>query len=519
MTPPFLVHHFLERGAAQHPDRTFIVHLKDKVSYAQAEAQANRIARLLLHEGLRRGDRVGVLLENSPLYVHVYFGILKAGGIAVPLNTAASPGALVGTLGDCGARALVFSPRQLRLADQMVSELSGLDLLVGSHFDRLKNPPENTRCIPLEEAMADQSANPPALPIVDLDIASIIYTSGSTGKARGATLSHRNLVTNTQSILSYLELRPTDRTLCILPFFYVYGKSLLNTHAAAGATLVLENRFLYPNTALDTLEAEECTGISGVPSTFSILLNRSTFPTRTFPHLRYITQAGGPMSPELTLRLVEQLPEVKLFVMYGATEASARLSYLPPEDLAEKVGSIGKAIPNVSLRILRKDGSEADVDEVGEIVARGSNIMQGYWGDPEETASVLDEGGAYHTGDLGRRDADGFLYVVGRTKDMIKAGGHRISAKEIEEVILAFPDIHEVAVIGAPDEILGEKIVAYVAFQRETEEVDPLIKFLKQRLPAFKQPSEFEVRKELPKSAAGKISKPQLREEYAQRIS
>lgn len=361
------------------------------------------------------------------------------------------------------------------------------------------------------DACAAESAEPPASPpLTDLDVASIVFTSGSTETPLGATLSHLNIVSNTRSIVEYLHLTRAERMLAILPFHYVYGKSLLNTHAAAGATVVIENRFLYPNTALDTLENEECTGLAGVPSTFAILLNRSNLAERELPQLRYVTQAGGPMSPDLTRRLMEALPGRSVVIMYGATEASARLSYLDPEELPRKIGSIGKAIPNVELRVLREDGAEAEVGEVGEIVARGSNMMSGYWGNPEATAEVFDEHG-YHTGDLARRDEEGFLYVVGRKRDFIKSGAHRISSLEIEHAILELPQIHEVAVIGVPDEILGEKIKGFVVF-REGFEADPLAleKTLKKKL-AHKAPSEIEVRDDLPKSPAGKIMKQALR--------
>ena len=202
--------------------------------------------------------------------------------------------------------------------------------------------------------------------------------------------------------------------------------------------------------------------------------------------------------------------------MYGATEASARLTWLPPDKLQDKIGSIGRAIPNVEVDVLREDGTPCDVDEVGEIVARGANIMRGYWNDLDETRRVLDEHG-YHTGDLGRRDAEGFLYVVGRKKDMIKAGAHRIAAKEIEDAILEFRDVHETAVIGVPDEILGESIRAYVVFQEGAggDGVAGLKAFLKKRLPAYKNPASFVEREELPKNESGKIMKQVLRAELA----
>jgi long-chain acyl-CoA synthetase len=509
--PSYLVHHFLSQAAQERPDHPFVIHEGEKTSYGDIEAASNRLARALFGSGLARGDRVGLVARNSRFYVEGYYAILKAGGIAVPLNAGDDGAALARSLRGCEARMLIAGPRLEQAAGQAIAAGTNLELLALQSAERIPADLSGIRVLALDDARAAESSELPAGPLLtDLDVASIIFTSGSTGTPLGATLSHLNIVSNTRSIVEYLHLTPAQRMLVILPFHYVYGKSLLNTHAAAGGTVVIENRFLYPNTALDTLENEECTGLAGVPSTFAILVNRSNLAERELSSLRYVTQAGGPMSPELTRRLMKALPGKRIVVMYGATEASARLSYLDPSELTRKLGSIGKAIPNVELRVLREDGSEADIGQVGEIVARGSNIMSGYWSAPEATAEVLDEHG-YHTGDLARRDEEGFFYVAGRKRDFIKAGAHRVSALEIENAILELPEIHEVAVIGVPDEILGEKIKAFIVL-REGFEADPLaLEKTLRKLLAHKAPTEIEMRDELPKSAAGKIMKRALR--------
>ncbi len=508
----YLVHHLLEKVADAEPERVFLLQQGKSATYGEVEAGANRVAQTLLAHGIRRGDRVGLLGHNSFFYVEAYYGILKAGAIAVPLNTAADGPGLRQLLSDCEARALIAGPRFDKVVAAAIEALPDLELLVAPDPARLGTVPAHIRALGFAE-LEGAGNERPAGPLTDLDVASIIYTSGSTGKPRGATLSHLNISANTRSIVSYLGLGADDRVLSVLPFYYVYGKSLLNTHAAAGGSLVIENRFMFPNTALDSLENERCTGFSGVPSTFAILLNRSNLAERKLEHLRYVTQAGGAMSPEHTRRLMEVLSGKQIFVMYGATEASARLTYLDPAALPDKVGSIGRAIPNVEVRVLKDDGSEAAVGEQGELVARGSNMMSGYWGDPEETAKVLGPEG-YRTGDLGRRDEEGFLYVVGRKKDMIKAGAHRISAKEIEDAVLEYPEVHEVAVIGVPDELLGETIRAYVVL-RDGAEGDKAAfeRFLKKRLPAYKVPASVIVRPDLPKNESGKIMKEALRKQ------
>ncbi|MDO8834557.1 MAG: class I adenylate-forming enzyme family protein [Vicinamibacterales bacterium] len=506
-----LVHHFLERTASRSPDQLFLIHGSERITYGDLDAGSNRLARLLCSAGIRRGDRVGLLALNSRLYVESYYAILKAGAVAVPLNTAMDGATLRQTLADCSARALLAGPRFEKLLNVAITGLPELDRLVLPDPTKLATIPARIQALPFAAAL-DQPATPPPVRTIDLDLASIVYTSGSTGAPRGVMLSHLNLVANTRAIVSYLELSPADRVLAVLPFYYVYGKSLLNTHAAAGGTVVIENRFLYPSTALETLEQEACSGLAGVPSTYAILLNKSAFPEMPLPSLRYMTQAGGPMAPELTRRLLAAKPGVRLYVMYGATEAGARLSYLHPDDLPTKLGSIGKAIPNVELRVLRDDGTPCEADETGEIVARGSTIMDGYWGAPAETAQVLSEHG-YHTGDLGRCDADGYFWIVGRKKDIIKACAHRISAQEIEHAMLEFPEVHEAAVIGVPDDVQGEAIKAFVVFRGDPAVcAASLEQFLKKRLPAYKWPSRIEAVPELPKNEAGKIMKQRLRE-------
>jgi len=514
---PYLVHHFVERAARERPAHAFLIEGNETTTYAALDHAAEQMARGLLARGVERGDRVGLLAPNSRFYVQAYFAILEVGAVVVPLNTGTTAEVLAQTLVDCDARVLIAATRTAKLVSGIVAAASTLRLVImdGPLPAAQAAAAESSRIDRLTVAeLGDGDAAALAArkrAVIDLDLASIIYTSGSTGRPRGAMLSHRNIVANVSSIVTYLELTPSDRVLAILPFYYVYGMSVLNTHAAVGATVVIENRFAYPNVALDTLEAQACTGFSGVPSTYSILLNRSNLRERRLEHLRYVTQAGGAMSPDVTRRLMEALPRQRIFIMYGATEASARLTYLPPEDLARKLGSVGKAIPNVDVRVLRVDGSEAAPGELGEIVARGSNIMRGYWGDPEETARVLDDAG-YHTGDLARRDEDGYLFIEGRKSDMIKVGAHRVSAKTVEEAILGFAEVEEAAVIGVPDEILIEALRAFVVFRDPTTvNVRALEQHLARKLPTYAVPTDFQICAELPKNESGKIMKQLLR--------
>jgi acyl-coenzyme A synthetase/AMP-(fatty) acid ligase len=283
---------------------------------------------------------------------------------------------------------------------------------------------------------------------------------------------------------------------------------------------VVENRFQYPNVALDTLEREHCTGVAGVPSTYAILMNRSTLGERLarheLTHLRWATQAGGGMNPTLTRQVLDAIAPRALVVMYGATEASARLSYVPPDELPSSIGSIGRPIPGVTLTVRNPDGTPCADGETGELFAQGDNIMQGYWNDPDETARVLGPHG-YRTGDLARRDQAGRFWLVGRTRDMLKVGGHRVAAREIEDAILEHPAVHECAVIGVPDELLGDRLRAViVAKATGALDANTLGLFLKERLPAYKIPGDILLRTELPKNESGKIMKEALRAEASQ---
>lgn len=511
-----LIHHFLENSANVYPEKEAVVHGNDTYTYTHIEDMSNKVANSLLDCGIQKGDRCAILLRNSISYIISYYGLLKAGAIVVPLNTGMDGEEINTMLIDCTPKVLITEAFFSEILNNIFNNKSSFTHLLLTDNSKNLTTGDIHDVLYLSQILNECSAQKPSERVVDSDIASIIYTSGSTGKPKGVVLSHHNIVSNTKSIVSYLNLNKEDRIMVILPFYYVYGKSLLNTHFCVSGAVVIDNRFTYPNVVLKSMIDKEVTGFSGVPSTFSILLNKSNIRKIKLPGLRYLTQAGGHMPESVKEELIEIFPDKDLYIMYGATEASARLSYLEPRRLREKISSIGKAIPGVELKIVKKDGSESKVGEEGEIIARGSNIMLGYWNDSDETKKVLKEGW-YYTGDLATYDEEDYLHITGRKKDMVKVGKHKVSAKEVEEVLYRHEEIHETAVIGVEDDVLGEALMAYIV-PNSGSGIKPegIISFCESLLPEYKIPKKIIFLKELPKNESGKILKQKLVELYSE---
>jgi acyl-CoA synthetase (AMP-forming)/AMP-acid ligase II len=320
-------------------------------------------------------------------------------------------------------------------------------------------------------------------------------------------LSHKNLIANTKSIIKYLKLTKNDRILIVLPFYYCYGLSLLHTHLKVGGAIAFNNTFMFIGTVINNLKKYRCTGFSGVPSHFQILLRKSdSFKKTKFPDLKYVTQAGGKLHSVFIEEFMKYFPNIKFWVMYGQTEATARLAYLPPEKLPEKLGSLGKAIPGVTLELLKEDGSHTLLGETGEIVAGGDNIMKGYYKDEEMTRQTIRNGKLY-TGDLAVQDEEGFFYITARKKEIIKVGGERVSPKEVEEVIMSFEEVVDCTIEGIDDEVLGERIKATVVVNKPDDEKllkEKILAHCKKYLSPIKIPQELVFEQQVKVNEAGK---------------
>ncbi len=425
----------------------------ERYTYGQLRSAAGRLAAELAALDLPPGSRVGVLGPNSFFWVAAYLAVMKLGHVAVPFSDKLTAGRCPPQRGPRpGVRPSSRTGVSLRRFSAAFGD--GLAVLTDEALRSGREP-----------------YWPSPVPVDPGADAVLMFTSGTTSRPKAVRVTHGNIQANTDSIITFLELRSDDRVLVILPFFYCYGASLLHTHLRRGGRVVLCNSFVFPETALDLLEREECTVLAGVPSSFQLLLRASTFAQRALPSLRLIQQAGGKLPPVLIEELLAAKPAAKLFVMYGQTEATARLSYLPPDKLQDKPGSIGKGIPGVELRVLNENGEPVPPGERGEIYATGANISPGYYEDPEGSAAKFTPYGL-RTGDLAVVDEDGYIFIVDRRDDFIKSWGHRISSQEVEAAALRMEQLVSAAVIGVPDDEAGEAVTLFVT-ARPGAEVTP----------------------------------------------
>ncbi|MDB5104052.1 MAG: acyl-CoA synthetase, AMP-forming [Fibrobacteres bacterium] len=518
-----LLDHFLAHSAARHPGKTALICGDRRATYAEVDEGANALARAYLALGLKRQERVCIYFDNSVETVQGLFAALKAAGVFLVVNPGVKGDKLAYILGDCDALILVTGRRNLKPVEAEVAAVPGLRHVIlvdydaeagedpGSAFPVLRAAGKDVHG--LASLTAAQPRTPPANPNIDLDLASLIYTSGSTGTPKGVTLTHLNMVAAATSITGYLANQEEDIILAVLPLAFDYGLYQVLMAFKFGGTVVLERMFLYPGRFLELIAREKVTGLPIVPTILAILLNLKDLEEHDFSSVRYLSNTAQALPVHHIARLRRVMPKARIYSMYGLTECK-RVAYLPPELIDKKPSSVGIAIPNTEVWIEDEEGNRITAPWApGELVVRGSHVMVGYWNKPEETAKCLKAGPNPHerilrTGDLFKQDEDGHLYFISRKDDLIKTAGERVGPREIENVLYELPQVREAAVIGVPDEILGQAIKAFLALADGAILTDlDVIKHCQNRLEKFMVPRHVEFRPELPKTNTGKISK------------
>jgi acyl-CoA ligase (AMP-forming) (exosortase A-associated) len=518
----YLLHDLLLHAAAAAPRAPALTYLQRTLRYDELGGAVEKFAGGLLQLGVKRGERIGVYLEKRFEFVIAAFGAMRAGAVFVPLNPLLKADQVSYILRDCNVRVLVTSVERLAALQPALAECGDLGhvVVIGPSLDHVKLV---QAMVPWSEVEAGPVGR--GHRVIDEDMVAILYTSGSTGRPKGVVLSHRNMVAGAKSVASYLENRSSDTLLAALPLSFDAGFSQLTTAFHVRARVVLIN-YLLPKDVLNAVVRERVTGLTAVPPLW-IQLTQLQWPESVTDHLRYIANTGGRMPLETLKALRAALPQTRPYLMYGLTEAF-RATYLPPEEVDRRPDSIGKAIPNSEVLVLRDDGSPCEVNEPGELVQRGALVGMGYWNDPEKTAEryrplpgrdcgIVRPEIAVFSGDTVRRDEDGFLFFIGRRDEMIKTSGYRVSPTEIEEVVYATSRVGECAALGIEHPTLGQGVVL-VAAPRPGEEIDEagLLADCKARLPIYMVPSRIEVRREpLPRNPNGKIDRKALSAQFA----
>ncbi|HEV7760604.1 MAG TPA: AMP-binding protein [Acidimicrobiales bacterium] len=525
-----LLHHFLTFTAAHSPHRAALLVRDGTLTFGHLAARSGALAAWLQRAGLVRGDRVAIVADNCVELVIALWAVLRAGGVFVLINPTTKADKLAYILDDCDVRGVVAQRRLSRTVLPALEDAPSVStaVWVGGVPERAGDRRAGERgdpgdpSGPLEHADYDQvladpdgAAEPDDPGLIDADLAGLIYTSGSTGQPKGVMLTHRNLVHNTWSISTYLGLRDDDVVACLLPLSFDYGLFQIFMAARVGCPVVLEKSFAYPRDVLERLAETGATVLPGVPTIFATVLQMTPVDDVDLSSVRLLTNTAAALPPAHIERLGQAFPEATIFCMYGLTECT-RVSYLDPERLDDKMGSVGRAMPNTETYIVDEHGDRVGPGVEGELVVRGASVMRGYWGKPEATAACLRDGEiegekVLHTGDRFWVDDEGFLYFVGRRDDVFKCKGEKISPKEIEHVLYELEDVGEAAVIGVPDEIDGTAIKVVVAPRPGADLTeDHIRRHCRARLENYMVPRHVEVRDALPKTDSGKIRKAAL---------
>jgi len=510
-----LIQDFLEHAAVARPAKTAVITGVERLSYADIDAMANRLANAFLERGVQRGDRVAIFLNNSVQMVVSIFAALKANAVFVGINRASRPEKVLQILNNCQAAALVADARAIAqgFGEKVSSEAPSVKSVV---VCTPKGGTTSANKLTVQHFADIQETFPGSRPErknIEVDLGCLIYTSGTTGEPKGVMCDHGNVVFVTESIVSYLKNTEQDIVLNVLPLSSSYGLYQLMAAFRVGATLVLEEGFGFPDLIVERMAKERVTGFAGVPTVYAMLLGLDVS-GYDLSALRYITNAGSGLPVEHIKRLRQHFPKTDLYLMHGLTEV-ARTMYLPPEQADVRPGSSGIPIPGTELWVEDETGRRLTPGEVGELVVRGPHVMRGYWNSPELTnfrfrpGPVAGERVCF-TGDLFKTDAEGYFYFVSRKDDIIKSRGEKVAPREVENVLCTLPGVVEAAVVGVPDAVLGQAIKAVIVLNGTKLTEADVIAHCKARLEYFMVPRQVEFRQELPKTPSGKIKKLEL---------
>ncbi|MCM8760902.1 MAG: acyl-CoA ligase (AMP-forming), exosortase A system-associated [Candidatus Omnitrophica bacterium] len=507
------IYKFLADSVSSWPGKKAVVKSGASFTYADIETRCQALCAELGGCGLEEGDRVGIYLDKNPDQVASIFAAAKKGAIFVILNTKLKKDQIAHIMGDCRIKIVITSkPLAHAILATSPAQLGCRSVIYaeeGKYFST---------------DIGSSAAKVPQAPPPAEGIACIIYTSGSTGMPKGVMVTHKNLSDGARIVSAYLDCRHDDKVLSLLPFSFDYGLNQLLTTFRNGATIVLHN-YVFPDEVLGTIEKERITALAGIPTIWLGLMNATSLSKYNYESLRYITNSGGKIPVEYVKKLISSFSRSKLYLMYGLTEAF-RSTYLDPALVASKPDSIGKAIPEVKISVLNKEGMECAPGEEGELIHRGALISLGYWNNKEATEKIIkplpagaegkqkNEIGVF-SGDIVKRDSDGFLYYIGRNDEMIKSSGYRISPAEIEEVIYSMEGISAAVVFGKEDPFLGQKIVAVVQSSGGGEAAKRRIADeCSKRLPDYAVPSEIVMVDDMPKTTSGKLDRALIKEMY-----
>jgi len=490
----------LRKSTETYQNKSAVVFENEKITYRELNEYVDRVAYNLASSGIKKGDKVALVLGNCPEFIITYFGILRAGGVVVPINPIYSQDEISYILSNSKTKTVIAHSCLETMIVSLMKELKSIEQVYYVETNHSE--------FAWEQLIAEEKNEYDFPFITEEDLAVILYTSGTTGRPKGAMLSHSNLCSNAESIAKLTEFTSEDRILAVLPMFHIFCMAVcINTPILCGGTIVISEKFS-PNDVIQTIMTEKVTLFAGVPTMYSILLQLEGYTANHFNTLRTCL-SGGASLPIQVLQRFEEKYKVNILEGFGCTETAPVTAFNPLKGI-RKVGSVGIDIPGVMNKIVDPAGNEVPRGEIGELIVKGPNVMIGYLGMPDETSSSI-KNGWFHTGDLAKMDEDGYIYIVDRMKDMIIVGGYNVYPREVEEVLYKHPAIVEAVVIGVPDPIFGEQVKAFAVHNDHLLSTNDLIEFCNLQLAKYKVPKEIEFINEMPKNSTGKILRRELR--------